>query len=155
MGRRGLTAIRRPPAPGYGARPPTIADAASTAASGARRVPDDTVEDRIKGERLDQLALSNAKMREAAAVRSGHYVKSEDARREMGRITSRLMSVFEASLMEFGNAIVAHAPASPRDALRVLRAMWREIRTRQAKSNAAEAAALPPLLEDQGDDTDD
>jgi hypothetical protein len=51
-------------------------------------------------------------------------------------------------LSEFANAIAANPPASPRDALRVLRAAWREIRVRNAKVIGADAAAFPATIED-------
>ena len=125
----------------------------STAANGAQCAPDDTVEGCIKQERLAQLSLANEKSREEAAARSGRYIKSEDARLEIGRAVSRLMTVFESSLTEFGNAIVANPPGSSRDALRILKATWREIRIRQSKAAGAEAADLPALMDDPGGGT--
>ena len=63
--------------------------------------PDDaTLEGRIKLQRLDQLSLANAAAREEAAARSGRYVRSEDAKQEMGRVASRLMTLFESSLTD-------------------------------------------------------
>jgi len=109
---------------------------------------EDTIEGRIKQQRLEQLALANALAREEAAARSGRYVKAEDARREMGRIAARLMTVFEASLSEFANAIIAAQPATPREASRLLRETWRQIRERQAKAIGDEALGLPVLEED-------
>ncbi len=69
----------------------------------------------------------------------------------MGRVAARLMTVFEASLNEFANAVIATPPVTPRDALRTLRATWREIRVRQAKVASAEAVTLPPLVDDEGE----
>jgi hypothetical protein len=129
------------------ARPAVNHGEMPTAASEARYAPDGTVEDRIKNERLEQLALSNAKAREDASIRSGRYILASDSRQEAGRVASRLMTMFEASLTEFSSAIVAHAPASPRDALRVLRMTWREIRIRSAKSTGAEAFNLSATIE--------
>lgn len=111
----------------------------------------DTVEQNIKTARLAQIELSNAKAAAEARVRSGRYVKTDDARQEMGRVAARLMAVFESSLTEFANAVVASPPQTSRDALRTLRAAWRQIRVRQAKARGEEAAALPPLVEDEED----
>jgi hypothetical protein len=108
-----------------------------------------TVEDDIKAARLKQLALSNAKAAAEAAAQSGRFVLAADARQEMGRIAGRLMSVFESSFSELANALLASPPATSRDALRTLRATWRSIRMRQAKAVGSEAAALPPLLDDE------
>jgi hypothetical protein len=113
-----------------------------------------TVEDDIKQARLQQLALSNAKARAEAAAQSGRYLLAADARQEMGRVAARLMATFEASFMEFANAVMASPPATSRDALRTLRATWRSIRVRQAKAAGAEAVALPPLVDDEVDDAD-
>jgi hypothetical protein len=113
-----------------------------------------TVEDEIKAARLQQLALSNAKAAAEEALRSGRYVRADDARQGLGRVAARLMGLFEASFMEFANAIMASPPATSRDALRTLRAAWRTIRTRQAKAAGAEAVAMPPLIDDEADDAD-
>jgi DNA-binding transcriptional regulator YdaS (Cro superfamily) len=107
-----------------------------------------TVEDSIKAERLRQLALSNAKAAAEAALRSGRYVRADDARQQLGRVAARLMAVFEASFTEFANSLAASPPATSRDALRTLRATWRTIRVRQAKVAGEEAIALPPMLDD-------
>lgn len=112
------------------------------------RVADDVIEDKIKSARLAQIELSNSKARIEAAARSGRYILAEDARQEMGRLAGRMMSVFEASLSEFANAMIAKPPGSPRDALLVLRSTWREVRARQAGGLAAEAAGMPSTVED-------
>jgi hypothetical protein len=121
--------------------------------NGAAAAP--TVEEDIKAARLQQLELSNSKARAEAAAQAGRYVLAADARQEMGRIAARLMASFETSFTEFANAIMASPPATSRDALRTLRATWRAIRARQAKAIGDEAAALPPLQDDEeGKDAD-
>jgi hypothetical protein len=67
----------------------------------------------------------------------------------MGRIAARLMTIFEASLSEFANAIIAAPPATPREASRLLRNTWRQIRGRQAKAIGEEAIGLPAMVEDE------
>jgi hypothetical protein len=113
-----------------------------------------TVEDEIKAARLQQLALSNAKAAAEGALRSGRYVRADDARQELGRVAGRLMATFEASFVEFATAIMANPPATARDAMRTLRATWRTIRVRQAKVTGDEAVALPPLLDDEAENAD-
>jgi hypothetical protein len=113
-----------------------------------------TIESEIKSARLQQLALSNAKARAEAAAQSGRYVLAADARQEMGRVAGRLMAVFESSFTEFANALMASPPATSRDALRTLRTVWRSIRARQAKAAGDEAAALPPLIDDEEEGED-
>jgi hypothetical protein len=123
-------------------------EARPTAASGSPREAEASVEDCIKRERFEQLALSNAKEREAASARSGRYILADDARLATGRAVGRLLTTIEAGLTELANAIVVNPPASPRDALRVLRAAWREIRVRNANAICADAADLPATIED-------
>ena len=84
-------------------------------------------------------------------ARSGRYIRADDARQELGRVASRLMTLFELSLPEFANAVAAKQPASSRDALSVLRATWREIRIRNAKTIGAEAEALSRFAPGDGD----
>jgi hypothetical protein len=83
---------------------------------------------------------------------AGTYMRADDARREMGRISSRMLTLFESSLPEFANAIAAQPPSSSREALRLLRATWRDIRARQAKSIMAEAEAMPALIQDDDEE---
>jgi hypothetical protein len=123
----------------------------STDAGGVVR---DTIETGIKVARLEQLALSNAKAVAEAAARSGRYMLVDDARQELGRSAARLLAVFESSLGEFAAAMMAEKPATQRDALRTLRTAWRTIRKRAAKATGTEAAALPPLLDDEVDNAD-
>jgi hypothetical protein len=103
----------------------------------------ETIETGIKAARLQQLALStlsNGKAAAEAAARSGRYCLADEARQETGRAVAGLLAVFESALGEFANAVLADPPKTQRDALRVLRATWREIRIRQAKAKGAEAA---------------
>ena len=108
----------------------------------------DTVE-AIKAARLAQIELSNAKAALEAQVRSGRYVKADDARQDMGRLAAQLMAVFESSLTEFAQAIVAEPPKTTRDALRSLRAVWRKVRERAART----MKFVPATIEDT--DADD
>ena len=111
----------------------------------------DTIETGIKAARREQLALSNGKAAAEAAARSGRYVLAEAARQETGRAVAGLLAVFESALGEFANAVMAEPPKTQRDALRTLRTAWRAIRNRAAKAKGAEAAGLPPLVEESVD----
>jgi hypothetical protein len=82
----------------------------------------------------------------------GTYMRADDARREMGRIAGRMLTLFESSLPEFANSIAANPPKTSREALRLLRATWRDIRVRQAKMINAEAEAMPALIEDDDEE---
>jgi hypothetical protein len=107
-----------------------------------------TVEAAIKAARLAQLELFNAKAREEASARNGYYTVTADTRQELGRAASRLLTMFDGALGEFANAIAAKPPASSREALTVLRTVWRDIRVRQATAAGEEAETLPPLVDE-------
>jgi predicted transcriptional regulator len=109
------------------------------------------VEDGIKAERLAQLRHLNQRAAEEAALRAGAYVKAADARQQFGNIAARLMSTFEASFVLIANAIVASRAQTPRDILRAMRSTWREVRTQTAKTQGAEAFALPPMIDGDAD----
>lgn len=66
---------------------------------------EETIENRIKAARWRQIELSNEKAEAEAAARAGRYMLADDARREMGRIASRLVTMFESALPELANAL--------------------------------------------------
>lgn len=107
------------------------------------------VEEKIKQARLEQISLANEKARAEASVRTGRHVRADDARQQMGRIAGRMITVFDAAIIEFANTLAAQPPTSQRETLRILRSTWREIRARQSKTAGAEAALMPALLEDE------
>ena len=109
------------------------------------------IEDDIKAERLAQLRHLNQRAAEEAALRAGAYVKAADARQQFGNIAARLMSTFEASFVQIANAIVASRAQTPRDVLRAMRSTWREVRAQTAKTQGAEAFALPPMIDGDAD----
>jgi hypothetical protein len=102
-----------------------------------------TLEERLKRQRLEQLELANEKAREEAAARAGTWTRTDDVRREMGRVVGRLVSVFDSALVEFSTAIAARSDLSSRDALHLLRSTWRTIRERAAEQESTLAEALP------------
>jgi hypothetical protein len=110
------------------------------------------LEDHIKFQRLRQLKAANEKAQLEAAVRAGKYVKADEARLAAGRIAGQLMSTFEASLTEFANAIAAQSDLSTRDAMRLLRGVWRQMRERQATATRAAAEAMPATIDVPGED---
>jgi hypothetical protein len=103
------------------------------------------IEDRIKDQRHIALTLANERAREEAAARNGRYVLAEDAKQEIGRVISRLMTLFEASLNEFSNAMIE--AGAPKDSLKILKTVWNEVRTREATTCAAEAAQIEQFVE--------
>jgi len=75
----------------------SIPPAPSKPASGGA----DTIENRIKAARFDQLALANKKAREEAATRAGKFMVTDDVRLEMGRIAARMTAMMEALMALF------------------------------------------------------
>jgi hypothetical protein len=113
----------------------------------AAAVPD-TVENSIKAQRLEQLELANERAREEKAARAGVYLRADETRQEMGRIASRLMTLFDGALGEFATTIAAQSNLSARDALYLLRTTFRAIRDRNSQIEIQSAAELPALVED-------
>lgn len=131
---------------GNGPRGPLCDNADEAAPNGAGEA-DDTQE-AIRRARLRQLEMINAEAREEALARSGYYLRAEDARQQMGRVASKLMTLFEGSLGEMASAVAAAPPSTPREALRTLRDCWRDIRARNAEAIGAEGEAMPEFVED-------
>lgn len=127
--------------------PPDLSAGANGAPSPEDEAFAPTVEERIKAARLEQIALSNAEAREEAAGRSGRYVLAEDARQEAGRTAGQMVALFETSLGEFANVIAAKSTMPSREALSLLRAAWRKIRSREAARQRTEAKAMPDFAE--------
>ncbi len=104
------------------------------------------IEADIKIARLRQLTLGNEKLIAEAAERAGRYVLADDARREMGKITGRMVAAFDGALPELAAAVAAQSSLPQRDALHVLRTAWRGIRERLAGAEVEAAEAAPQHL---------
>jgi hypothetical protein len=76
---------------------------------------DGTVEDAIKRARLEQLSLANEHARAVREANAGRYVRSDDVRREMGKLAGRILTTFEGALGEFATAIAAKSDLSSRE----------------------------------------
>jgi hypothetical protein len=107
-----------------------------------------TIDDKLKRERLEQLELANERAREERAARAGTYLSAEDARRQMGRAAASLLTAFDGALGEFATAIAAQSNLSSRDALHLLRTTWRSIRERTSDQELRAVATLPALIAD-------
>lgn len=107
-----------------------------------------SIEDDIRRQRLEQLALANERSREDKAARAGLYVKAADVRQELGRLAASMISTFDGALGQFATAIAARSNMSARDALHVLRTESRAIRERASQAEAKAVAELPELIED-------
>lgn len=124
--------------------PPAIAESAP---------PIDSVESRIKAEKLRQTMLTTRRLEEEDRARRGVYVKADDARAENTRLAAEMLKAFDAALSDFASALVAKFQMPERDALHLLRTEFRRVRQRAADRFAVDSAAEPVFVED-GDDHD-
>jgi hypothetical protein len=111
------------------------------------------IDDQLKRGRLEQLELANERAREERAARAGVYMRTEDARREMGRLAAKMITLFEGSLSEIANALASQFNIPSREALHEVRTAWRSIRERLAENEARLVSSLPTLVaeEEEGD----
>ncbi len=109
----------------------------------------DPTDSAIKAERLRQLQHVNAKAEAEAGERSGKYVLAASARQDLGAMAARMVAAFEGCLPSFADAIAAGTSMPQRDALHMLRQVWRDARARLAGVAAEEAAAAPELVKEK------
>lgn len=126
------------------------AASASFAPASAQAV--DLVAEAIKQQRLDQLRRANRQKAEEEAARSGKYVETTDAVRQLGTVASQLMSVVEGSLTEIATAIAAKFEIPQRDVLHLMRGEFRKVRANGAKMFRDKAIELPATIETSLDD---
>ncbi len=106
----------------------------------------ESVEARIKAEKLRHAQLMTSRLEEEDRLRRGVYMETAAARAEMGRIAADNLASFEGALPDFANALAARLDISARDAVHCLRAEFRRIRERLAAAADAAAAKAPPTL---------
>lgn len=123
--------------------------ASPTSAPAADRL--DPVEERIKQEKLDEIARRNRIAAAKEAADAGIYVETAVARREMSLIAGGMMQVLEQALDTFATATAAKFQVPQRDVVHLLRAEFRSVRERAADKLAARAAALPALVGGEGE----
>lgn len=127
-------------------------EAALPAAAAASAPVADPIAEAIKQQRLDQLRRANRQKAEEEAARSGKYIETADAVRQLGSVASQLMSVVEGSLTELATAISAKFEIPQRDVLHLLRAEFRKVRANGAKMFRDKALELPATIETELDD---
>jgi len=110
--------------------------------------PATTIVEQVQRERLVALEIANERAREERAQRIGIYTRTEDLRRELGRVAAEMQAVFEGALNEFANAIAAESNLAPRDALHLLQQTYRRVRERKAAEHSSRAESLPSTIED-------
>jgi hypothetical protein len=114
----------------------------------------DTVEARIKAEKLRQAELTTRRAEEQDRLTRGVYTLAKDARDEMVRIAAKMFEAFDGALTDFAAALAAKYQIPQRDALHLLRTELRGVRERLAVEFSAAADAEPETIED-GESHDD
>lgn len=117
----------------------------------ANAAPVDTVEARIKAEKLRQAELTTRRAEESDRLSRGVYILARDARDENVRVAAKMFEAFDGALADFASALAAKYQIPQRDSLHLLRAELRRVRERVSGEFAAAAMAEPELIEDSED----
>lgn len=107
----------------------------------------DSVEEKIKGGRLEQIQRQNREAQREEAVRNGQLTEAEEASKQAAKNTVQLMATFEAKLSDFATAISAAFKIPQRDVDHLLRSEFRKMRADVAADYSARAEALPEKVE--------
>lgn len=151
----------RDPSQGYGLNgittrlddPPPVTAAPGPAPStptpatpGATEPARDSVEERIKAEKLRQAELTTQRLEREDALSNGLYMRASDAADEASRIAAGMLKIFEGALPDFAGAIAGRFALAPRDVLHELRTEFRRVRERASRDEAAAADSEPEYL---------
>ena len=109
---------------------------------------DDTVETKIKAEKLRQAQLMTSRLEEEDRARRGVYVEASAARAELTRVASDMLKIFEGALPDFASELASKHQIPQRDALHLLRQAFRRVRERASLAAGAAAAAQPKAITD-------
>jgi predicted XRE-type DNA-binding protein len=109
---------------------------------------DGTVEERIKVERLQQLALANEKAREERAARGGRYVLVDDVKQQMGRISSQMLNSFEGWQGEVASIIAGKFNLPHREVSHLTRSEFRTFRSRASEALRQQMQEIAEFIED-------
>lgn len=107
----------------------------------------DSVEDKIKRGRLEQIERQNREGKRQEAVDAGRLTDAGAAKAHAARETARLITMFEGSLSEFATAISAEFKLPQRDVLHLLRGEFRKMRADVAGEIKNRAETLPAIVE--------
>ncbi|MDR6952305.1 hypothetical protein J2X65_001660 [Ancylobacter sp. 3268] len=103
----------------------------------------DPVEEKIKRERLREIEYRNRRNAEQELQSRGTLMLREDAAREMAKIATGMLTVFEGAMPDFAAALAAQFGLPQRDILHLLRRELRGVRERAALAARKHAAELP------------
>jgi DNA-binding transcriptional regulator YdaS (Cro superfamily) len=108
----------------------------------------DTVESRMKAEKLRQAELITRRAEEQDRLSRGVYILARDAMNENLRTAAKLLEGFEGSLADFAAALASQYRIPVCDALHLLRSEMRSIRERMSSEYFALAAVESATIED-------
>lgn len=107
----------------------------------APRPRDDTTE-QIARQKLRQAELATLRQEREEALEAGKYVLAEDARAQIGRTATTVLTAVEGGFNTMADALCARFPELPRrDVVHVLATSFREVREKAAKSFAEQREA--------------
>lgn len=135
--------------------PAVVAPAAEASKPAAQAPVTDLIAEQIKQQKLDQLRRTNRQKAEEEAARSGRFIETAEAVRQLGTVASQMMSMVEGSLTELATAISAKFEIPQRDVLHLLRAEFRKVRMSGAKMFRDKALELPAIIEAELDNADE
>lgn len=109
---------------------------------------DDTVETKIKAEKLRQAQLMTSRLEEEDRARRGRYVEADAARAEMARVGSGVLSIIEGDLSGLASRFAAEFKLPPLDALHCAKKWFAGVCERASQAAAASAARQPKTIAD-------
>lgn len=107
----------------------------------------DPVEEKIKRERLEQIARANRKAAEEEEARAGRFVETASSQKQMGNIAAAMLQVFEGGLAEIAQAISARFAVPQRDVLHLLHGEFRKVRQSAHEVYQRQGETMPELVE--------
>lgn len=108
----------------------------------------DNIHKRLLQEKLLAAAAQNRKLAEDEKARRGIYVRAEHASAEATHLAATILQTFEGGLNQLAGEVADAYKMPARDVAHMMRKGFRELRGRIAAKLTADAAALPPLIED-------
>lgn len=106
-----------------------------------------TIEDKLKQERLFQEQIRSRKAAEDEEARKGRFTPTEEVRASNTRIAVQMIQTFEGALPTMAAKIASKFELPVRDVLHELRSEFMEMRSRAAEASRAKAETLPATVD--------
>jgi hypothetical protein len=124
-----------------GPQPPASATSRPRGAAPPESEDPETVEAKIKAEKLKQSKFLTLRLERDERAGRGLYMDAQEANAGMSRVADDMLKIFEGAFPEFASALMAHPPTSAREAIHLLRTEFRRIREQLAAVHGAQLAA--------------